>query len=106
MTTTPEEALQKVKEALEHTLTEHEGLWIRGQCEKQIKQALALIPIIEGAMLPDLPDGWSLHSLICDEYGCDAKITKPHDNCRLNVREANGPSPRAAVLAAKEEVMP
>lgn len=110
-TITPAEALAKVREALECFMADGYENCHRGDFELA-KEALSLIPIIEGAVLPELPEGWHLEMLRenpaqTNGYQNGPKIRKTYTALIINGENElgeTGNTPRAAVLAAIEKV--
>ena len=102
-TITPEEALAKVKEALIIS----KGYASRHLCVPA-EEALALIPIIEGAMLPEFSKGMSI--TITDCYDVDENTGERINGYECiyssytGHAETFGKTPRAAIIAAKGKV--
>lgn len=102
---TPTEALAKVGNALEVSGLEcalHETKDDTSIVDA-VNEALALLPIIESAMLPDLPDGYAIESIKAKIHSTGYRAVLCGRN---NIDFGAGDTPRAAVLAAIEKVKP
>lgn len=112
-TPTPEEALQKFKEALEKISMrpnfpnpDRNADW--RNCQKwssaEAKESSALIPIIEAAMMPELPNGLKSAEEWHKEWRYKKCLTDgPTFQQFIEAIQVNATS---AILAAKEKVKP